>query len=571
MKRILVLAGLMVVIGNVQAQPKQFQKADGKKTETIAAENLVKQLMENAEVTGLSIAIINDNKPVYVKAFGYKNKANKEFNDTATAFYGASLSKSLFSILVMQLVESGKLSLDKPLYNYLPKPIPAYEDYTDLASDSRWKLITARHCLAHTTGLPNWRQFNPKENNKLEFFFTPGERYAYSGEGIFLLQLVVETITGKPLETLAIEKIFRPFDMYRTSYLWQPRFESNFALGHDTNEDTLKKSKRTKANAAGSMETTIADYSKFISAILRGKGLADKSKKELFSKQIGIYTKHQFPSLNNDTTSENFGIELGYGLGWGVFKTPYGTAVFKEGHTDGWGHYSLMIPEKKYAILLMSNSSNGESIYKELMEKIAGINIPYEWEGYKPYRETVKLSEEILEQYTGNYTGKLNATISLEDGILKVASKEVNMPKTNLYPINEHQFFMKILEAELDFVKGANGKVEKVILNDEGERYELKKVVPIVKTFVIPKTDFPIYLGNYTLATDPKRKLSIQNVKGILMAKLSATENFPMVFLNYTQFSLQGAKDAIGEFVFEKGKPTRIKMQQKGNFEWVKQ
>ena len=73
MKRILVLAGLMVVIGNVQAQPKQFQKADGKKTETIAAENLVKQLMENAEVTGLSIAIINDNKPVYVKAFGYKN------------------------------------------------------------------------------------------------------------------------------------------------------------------------------------------------------------------------------------------------------------------------------------------------------------------------------------------------------------------------------------------------------------------------------------------------------------------------------------------------------------------
>jgi CubicO group peptidase (beta-lactamase class C family) len=78
--------------------------------------------------------------------------------------YGASLSKSLFAVLVMQLVEAGKLNLDKPIYTYLPKPIPEYEDYKDLNTDSRWKLLTARHCLAHTTGFPNWRQFNPKEN-----------------------------------------------------------------------------------------------------------------------------------------------------------------------------------------------------------------------------------------------------------------------------------------------------------------------------------------------------------------------------------------------------------------------
>lgn len=554
------------------AQPKQFQKADGKKIDSKQAEALITDLMQQAEVTGLSVAVINDNKPLYVKAFGFKNKGQNTMNDTSTCFYGASLSKSLFAVMVMQLVEAGKLNLDKPIYTYLPKPLPDYPEYKDLAGDSRWKLLTARHCLNHTTGFPNWRQFNPKENNKLEFFFTPGERYAYSGEGIALLQLVVETITAKPLEILAQEKIFRPLDMYRTSYLWQPQFENNFAVGHDFNEETLEKSKRTKANAAGSMETTIADYSKFLSGLLRGKLISDKSRKEMTSKQIGIYTKHQFPSLNTDTTSANFAMELGYGLGWGVMKTAYGPAYFKEGHTDGWGHYCVSIPEKKWAILLMSNSSNGESIYKEVLEKIAGLSIPWEWEGYTPFRQTAKLSEEVLEQYVGDYDGKLKATIILEDGKLKVSSKTVNMPKTNLYPINDHRFFLKIMETELDFIKGADGKVSKVVLDDEGEKYELKKVVPKVETFTIPKSAYANYLGNYVLSTDPKRKISIQNLKGVLVAKLSATEITPLVFMNFTQCSFKGVKDAQVEFVLDgKGKVTKMKVQQNGLFEWIKQ
>lgn len=487
MQKTLLLSFSLFLIVFSNAQVKQVLKADGKKMETKSIDQLVSTLMEEGEVTGLGISIINDNKPVFSKTYGYKNKATKELNDTSTCFYAASLAKPLFAVLVMQLVEAGKLNLDKPIYTYLPKPLPEYDEYKDLASDNRWKLITARHCLAHTTGFPNWREFNPNENNKLEFFFTPGERYAYSGEGIYLLQLVVETITGKKLESLAQEKIFQPFGMFRSSFLWQPSFENNFAMGHNTNEDTLKKDKRVRASAAGSMETTLADYSKFLAALLKGKGLNDKSRKEMFNKQIGIYNKHQFPSLNNDTTSQNFPIELSYGLGWGLFKTPYGKAYFKEGHGNGWVHYTVNIPDKKYSLLIMSNSANGESIFKELVETIAGISFPWEWEGYTPYRTTVKLSDDVLQQYVGNYEGKLNGTISLVDGKLKIESKTVNLPKTNLYPINDHHFFLKIMETELDFVKGADGKVDKILLDDEGEHYELKKVKPVVPTEAKPK------------------------------------------------------------------------------------
>ena len=122
--------------------------------------------MDNAGVTGLCIGIINDNKVNCVKTYGYKNKPANQLNDTATCFYAASLSKPVFAYLVMQLVDKGVINLDTPLYKYLPKPLPEYENYKDLVGDERWKLITARHCLNHTTGFPNWRQLNPKRHSK---------------------------------------------------------------------------------------------------------------------------------------------------------------------------------------------------------------------------------------------------------------------------------------------------------------------------------------------------------------------------------------------------------------------
>jgi CubicO group peptidase (beta-lactamase class C family) len=475
-KKLLPLFLLALITYTGSAQQKQIEKPDSKTIHSLTIDNLVKNLMDAADVPGLCLGIINDNKPVYVKGYGYKNKSKNEWNDSATCFYAASLAKPLFAYLVMQLVDEGLIDLDKPVYTYLRKPIPEYANYKDLAGDDRWKLITARHCLDHTTGFPNWRQFNPHDNKKLEIFFTPGERYAYSGEGLYLLQLVVGTITGRQLEDLAQEKVFKPLGMTRTSFLWQPSFENNYAVGHDMNDDIMPKDKRTEANAAGSMETTIADYTRFIAAVMQGKGLSEKSRREMLSPQIGIYTKHQFPSLNNETTRANKKIQLSYGLGWGLFTSPYGKAFFKEGHGEGWVHYMISIPEKKIAVIIMTNSASGESMFKELVEKLTGVTIPWEWEGYTPYRPTVKLSEEVLQQFTGEYEGKLKAVISLVNGQLKVESATVNLPKTNLYAVNDHHFFLKVMETDIEFVKGKDGKIEKAILNDEGEHYELKKV-----------------------------------------------------------------------------------------------
>jgi CubicO group peptidase (beta-lactamase class C family) len=339
------------------------------------------------------VAVFNDREPVYAKAFGVKRTDTGEPLRPDTVFYGASLSKAVFGVLVMRLVEEGVLALDKPLVEYLDRPLSVFkasrpkawhEDLGDLAADPRHVKITARMCLAHTTGLPNWRWF--EEDRKLRIHSEPGAKYSYSGEGMTLLQVVLEKITGRPLEELAREKVFSPYGMTTTSYTWQPRFEGNFCHGHDEAGTVLEKDKDNAARSASTLETTPEDYTRFLHAVLQGRGLSASSWKELFATQVRIRSKRQFGPLSAEDGPDNDAIELGYGLGWGVLTSRYGRAAFKEGHGDGFEHYSILFHERGSGVLLMSNSANGESAFKELLETtIADTVTPWEWQGYVPY------------------------------------------------------------------------------------------------------------------------------------------------------------------------------------------
>lgn len=373
------------------AQQGPIKRIDGSTTTIQAVDSNILHLMSAAKVTGLGLAIINDNQIVYEKTYGYKNLESKESLDTSTIFYGASLSKAVFMYLCLALVQQGILNLDKPLYEYLDKLMPEYPKYTDLAGDDRWKLITARMCLSHTTGFANWRFLTAAtgkydRNGKLAIYFMPGSKFAYSGEGYQLLQMVVEKITSKNLEELAEKIVFEPIGMNRTSYVWQTRFENNYALGYDENGKALEKNKRTTPGAAGSMETTLGDYAKFIQWIMQRKGLDQDMYTLMLTPGVAIYSKRMFPTITGDSTTENQAIELSTGLGWGFLNSPYGSAFFKGGHDDGWEHYNINFMDKGISILLMTNSSNGESIFKELLEKIIGdIYTPWKWGNYIPY------------------------------------------------------------------------------------------------------------------------------------------------------------------------------------------
>jgi len=352
----------------------------------------ISQLMKDASVTGMAISIFNDNKPVYHKVFGYKNSETKAPLQTNTNFYGASLSKAVFAVLVMKLVEEKIISLDKPLQDYLPKPVYEYgkgnswnQDYSSLKDEKQYEKITARHCLSHSSGFANWRWYEPDQ--KLHVHFEPGSQYSYSGEGLCYLQFVVEKLTGRSLNELMQEKLFGPLGMKQSSYTWQAAFENNYCFGHDTSGKVYPKDKDNAPRSASTLETTADDYSLFTAAVLQKKILRPSTYDILFKQQLRIRSRTQMGTdAWKDSTGDNDDIQLGYSLGWGRLETPYCFGVFKEGHGDGFQHYSILFPGKKLGIVILTNSDNGESIFKELLEfAIRDKFTPWKWQRYIPY------------------------------------------------------------------------------------------------------------------------------------------------------------------------------------------
>ena len=98
-----------------------------------------------------------------------------------------------------------------------------------------------------------------------------------------------------------------------------------------------------------------------------------------------IFSKTQFPPISTETTTENQDIQLAYGLGWGLMQTPYGRAFFKEGGDDAWKNYNVNFIDQGISFILITNSVNGSTLFKELLAKLIGDHFtPWKWEQYFP-------------------------------------------------------------------------------------------------------------------------------------------------------------------------------------------
>jgi len=275
-----VLIGVLVAVGfaeivtlrgavasaNRESKAASVRRLDDTTITPAEIDATVTRVTTAGKVTGVGIAILTGGTIAYLKAYGIRDKEKNLPLTTDSVMSAASFTKVAFAYLAMQLVDDGSLSLDKPVYEYLPKPLPEYENYKDLAGDPRYKKITARMLLSHTSGLPNWRWFTDEKS--LRIYFEPGSRFAYSGEGIALLQLVVESVTKRGLNELMDDRVFGPLGMSRTSMVWESRFDENYANGYDEEGKSLGSQRRTKAGAAASMLTTVSDFARFMQAVL---------------------------------------------------------------------------------------------------------------------------------------------------------------------------------------------------------------------------------------------------------------------------------------------------------------
>lgn len=299
-----------------------------------------KWLIKN-NIPALGIGYIKDGKIKEAKVYGVLEK-DKPASDNAI-FTTASLTKPITAMVVLKLVNSGKWSLDTPIYKYWTDP--------DLADDSRAKKLTTRFILSHRSGFPNWR------TGKLSFQYEPGTKYQYSGEGFEYLKKAIEKKFHKTLDQLADELIFKPLRMKDTKFFWGKGIdETRFAKPHDKDGNLYNDGsiKNKTASAAFGVLTTVEDYSKFLVYVMSGAELEKKLYDEMVSNQTQIKARQHF------------------GLGWIVDEIDRENVITHGGVGKGTQTIVFMLPKSKQGLVIFTNCGNGGDAYIPVIQKYLG-------------------------------------------------------------------------------------------------------------------------------------------------------------------------------------------------------
>jgi len=374
-RRFLLAAALTLAASqSVAAAPVSPKKIDA----------IVRTAMAETGARGMAVAIVDHGKVAYVKTWGARNAAGDPLT-ADTIMYGASLTKTVFAFTMMQLAEEGKIDLDASIATYLARPLPDYPEeekyapWPDLAGDARWRKLTPRILLTHGSGFANFAFLEP--DGKLRFHFDPGARYAYSGEGLILLQFVLERGLGLDVGAEMQRRVFDRFGMRNTSMIWRPDFAANLADGWDAQGKVEPHDERGKVRAAGSMDTSIADFAKFAAAFMRGEGLGKASRAEMVRGQLPITTRTQFPTLLAELPPAQRRKDLAAGLGLVTFQGPQGRGFYKGGHNDTTANTWVCLEKGRRCVVILANDVRAETAFPKIVASVLGeAGVPWDWE-----------------------------------------------------------------------------------------------------------------------------------------------------------------------------------------------
>jgi len=360
----------------------------------------VTQLMNSAQVPGMSMAIVNGDD-VRVQTFGVTNAKTGQHVTDKTVFEAASLSKTVFAYAVMKLVEQGRLDLDKPLSQYVREPF---------INDPRVDKITARVVLSHRTGFPNWRRDKP-----LQILFEPGTRFSYSGEGYVYLQRAVEAITNEPFDTFMRRTVFEPLGMTDSSYVWQPAYETQKAWSHDETGTVATRDVMREPFSASTLHTTAADYGRFLSAILKRHGITDESVRAMLRAEVAVPE-----SCAMCATIDDPGVlsrSLSWGLGWSLLSANGHRYFWHWGDNGSFKAYVIADDARKTGVVMFMNGAGGLAIAGDVAALAMGDmpgpeaveQQPLNWAKYDRWDTPQKIALHDILVNDGDGVGRLRA------------------------------------------------------------------------------------------------------------------------------------------------------------------
>ncbi|QGX41272.1 serine hydrolase domain-containing protein [Permianibacter aggregans] len=301
-----------------------------------AIQKQIPALMEKSKVRGLAIAKIENGKLAWHAAFG--ERAPGKPMQTDSVFNVASLTKPVFATAALHAIADQQLQLDESLASYWVDE--------DIADDPRHQKLTARTVLSHQSGLPNWRG-----NRKLAFMFEPGQRHEYSGEGFEYLRRALERKTDQSMTELMNKQVLQVAGMTQTYVGWNAKIADRIATGFNEAGEPIDTNLASRQpNAAAHLMSTVDDYARFLAWVANGAGLPAELQKQMAK-----------PQALHSNPAERFG------LGWKLIPLSEGEALMHDGREPGVRTYAMVSPQLNEGLVILTNSSNGELIFRPLI------------------------------------------------------------------------------------------------------------------------------------------------------------------------------------------------------------
>jgi len=443
------------------------------------------------ESSGVVALAAREGKILFEKGYGYASLELGVPATPQTRFRIGSITKQFTAAAILRLQEQGKLSVTDKLAKFIP-------DYP------RGEEVTLHHLLTHTSGIhsytskPNFLETAPlavKPEDLIQSFkddpydFSPGEKYLYNNSGFFLLGYIVAKVSGQSYAAFLRQEFFEPLGMTNTGVHEASAILKHEATGYSCSGGELRKALNwdmSRAGGAGALYSTVEDLFRWNEAVFGGKVLSDASLKAAFT-----------PVVTKEDTESAGQKETGYGYGWAVGKTRGLRTIEHGGGLHGFLSYLLRFPEQKFTVVVLANASDPPPnlVPSSLAQEIARL---YLWREMKPRavpRVATSVNPATYDALVGRYDYG-NAILTVTKDGNRLFAQLAGQPKFEIFPKSETEFFWKVVEAEVTFVKNEKGDVTKAIHRQGGQTITAAKLADVAIAKVDPAL-YDAYVGKY--------------------------------------------------------------------------
>jgi CubicO group peptidase (beta-lactamase class C family) len=410
-------------------------------------DDIVRSYVDSKQFMG-SVLVARDGDILLDKGYGDANLEWQIPDAPDAKFRLGSITKQFTAASILLLEERGKLKTDDPVKKYMPDAPPA------------WDKITLYNLLTHTSGIPNFTSFpdygsseaTPTTPEKLvarfrdkPLDFQPGEKWSYSNSGYVLLGYLIEKITGKSYRDFVEENIFKPLGMGDSGYDSNSAIILHRASGYAPGPSGPVNAgyiDMTIPFSAGALYSTTHDLVKWEQGLFGGKVLSAASLKKMTT-----------------PFKENYGCGL-------MVRTVNGHAMIEHGGgIEGFNTDLAYYPDDKLTVVVLGNLNGDapESIAAKLAAVAHGDKVVLPSE-----RKEVAVPPAILAKFVGTYelAPTFSIAITLEGN--QLMAQATNQPKFSIFPESETKFFLKVVDAQIEFFKDDKGDVTSLVLHQGG-------------------------------------------------------------------------------------------------------